>query len=379
MNKFKNGISIIVLVVTIIILAVLAGAVIITLSNANIISKGNEVVAGSNTTNIKDYIQTLTADWLLMSESEKTDKTYTEYVNEALANAGFKREINEDGILLSESATTALKSGLKVGDTVEGYNEYLTSKTVPTSGNENTGDSDAATPQNVNNKTDFEWIYIGVNNDGEMLIAAEVTSDTPTVQLSGKGGYLNGPSELDTLCDKLYSTSKGKARSMNIDDVINLLGYTGEKGAYYNQNNNYTPTNEVKSIGSLLNELNPTLTSLETPDGTDIVSYNSDYYYIKIDGDIGEMNNKENVGLVYYATSYWLASPCAGFHASQSGAGFGLRFVKAQYLSGEYTFQSTPTTSKIKSPAYALRPVVAISSDVIVTYDSERNTLVLGN
>lgn len=379
MNKFKNGISIIVLVITIIILVMLAGAVIITLSNVNIISKGNEAVAGSNTANIKDYIQTLTADWLLIPESEKTDKTYTEYVNEALANAGFKREINEDGVLLSENATFALKSGLKVGNTVEGYNEYLTSRTVHTSGNENTGETDTATSQDVNNKTDFEWKYIGVNNDGEMLIAAEVTSDTPTVKLSGKGGYLNGPSELDTLCAKLYSTSKGKARSMNIDDVNKLLGYIGEKGAYYNQSNNYTPTTEVRSIGSILGELNLTLTVLATPDGTDVASYNSDYYSININYDIGKMNNKENVGLVYYTTSYWLASPCVGLHVSRSGVGFGVRFVKAQYAASEYTFQSTSTTSKTKSLVYALRPVVAISSDVIVTYDGETHTLILGN
>ncbi len=94
-----------------------------------------------------------------------------------------------------------------------------------------------------------------MSEKGELLITPDVSTGvlaSSDVVLYGKAGYLTGPDELNTICDRLYTvTGKGKARSMNIDDVTRILGYTGEKGSYYDSGYNRVPTTETKKIGEL--------------------------------------------------------------------------------------------------------------------------------
>ena len=142
LRKNKSGISLIVLVITIIVMIILAAAIILSLSNSGIISKANKAKTDSDTANLKEYVNTLKAEWGVMTEAERTESgaaTFEDYANKKLADNGYKGAVGADGELytnLNENAMTAIKAGIKVGDTVTGYT--VTSTTYETSGEENT-------------------------------------------------------------------------------------------------------------------------------------------------------------------------------------------------------------------------------------------------
>ena len=329
--KLKGGISLIVLVITIIVMIILAAAIILSLSNSGIISKANKAKTDSDAANLKEYVNTLRAEWELMTDVEQTaEGSFEAYANKKLADNGYKGAVGADGEVysnLNENAMAAIRAGIKIGDTVTGYS--VTSTTYTTDGSENNY-SGTDTAQTVTTNTDITWKYLGVNANGELEIMADLSTANAVatntkVTLGGKGGYLNGPAMLNTICEKLYSKDGvGIARSMNIDDVNNILGYTGAKGAYWEPTNgDYTPTKEAKTIAALESELGTTLGSRTTPDGKELGTYYSDYYYINKTSDVKEMKNPGNVDLVYNAkNTYRLASPCVDALFQRRRCGF---------------------------------------------------------
>ena len=52
----KKGISLIVLVITIIVMIIIAGAIIISLNSSNVLSQANDAVKGSNTANARSIV-----------------------------------------------------------------------------------------------------------------------------------------------------------------------------------------------------------------------------------------------------------------------------------------------------------------------------------
>ena len=377
--KLKGGISLIVLVITIIVMIILAAAIILSLSNSGIISKANKAKTDSDTANLKEYVNTLRAEWELMTAEEQTAAgSFVDYANSKLAEKGYKRELAADGeTVMNENATAAVKAGIKVGDVVTGYT--LDVATYTTDGSENTCDQNSNTetnpqPQTVTTNTDITWKYLGVNANGELEIMADLSTTTVAeantkVTLSGKGGYLKGPEMLNTICEKLYSKDGvGTARSMNIDDVNNILGYTGPKGAYYDTNGNTVTTAEPLKIGDIENKLGTTLSKRITPDGKDIGSYYSDYYnIIKTSENITNSDDKTK-SLVYNAkNTYWLASPCVYAFFDGSLARFGVRCVVSSTVYAYLMFFSRGNSIY---DSYAVRPIVTLNSNVTLTKDT---------
>ena len=380
--KLKGGISLIVLVITIIVMIILAAAIILSLSNSGIISKANKAKTDSDTANLKEYVNTLRAEWELMTAEEQEAKgSFEAYANEKLAANGYKGAVGTDGEVysnLNENAMAAIKAGIKVGDVVTGYT--VTANTYETSGEENTAPSRTETDptkQTVTTNTDITWKYLGVNANGELEIMADfgeaVAVANTKVKLSGKGGYLKGPDMLNKVCENLYSVEgKGTARNMNIDDVNNILGYTGEKGAYYDSaNGSYTPTKEAMKIGDIVSKKGePALSDTATPDGRDINTYYSDYYYINKTNDVKEMKNPGNRDLVYNAkNTYWLASPCVYAYFNYSNAAFDVRYVYSTGVSAGIMFNSHGNSSGLTC---AVRPVVSLKSNVQLEQNAEK-------
>ena len=375
--KLKGGISLIVLVITIIVMIILAAAIILSLSNSGIISKANKAKTDSDTANLKEYVNILRAEWELMTAEEQASAgSFVDYANSKLAEKGYKRELAADGeTVMNENATAAVKAGIKVGDVVTGYT--LDVATYTTDGSENTCDQNSNTetnpqPQTVTTNTDITWKYLGVNANGELEIMADLSTTTVAeantkVTLSGKGGYLKGPEMLNTICEKLYSKDGvGTARSMNIDDVYNILGYTGPKGKYYDTNGNIVTTAEPLTIGEIENKLGTTLSGRTTPDGKDITTYNSDCY--EISKTSKNIKNTANKDLVYNAkNTYWLASPyvVAGFH--NDCAYFCVCNVYSTGTGTRYMFVSGGGSSCV---TFAVRPVVKLDPSVKVEKDA---------
>ncbi len=374
----KRGISLIALVITIIVMIILAAAIILSLSNSGIIGKANKAKTDSDTANLKEYVNALKAEYELMSDVEKEDKTFVQFANLKLEEKGYERKLAENGALMNENATVAVKEGIQVGDVV-GYNQFLiqksdADKSYTTDGSENTasaGSETASTPRTVKTDETMTWKYIGISEEGNIEISPDIPTGTVSnsyrMTLAGKGGYLNGPTMLDKACSSLYSTTKGNARSMNIDDVNNILGYIGEKGAYYSANGKYTPTQRAKIIGELEIELGTQISNTETPDGRNIKTYESNSYHIDKTSDVNKMTKASNVGMIYYENEYWLASSCVYAYFHNHFATFYVRRVTSSSVTNCGMFDSRNTFG---SGSYLLRPVVELNSDVQLIKDT---------
>ena len=362
---------------------ILAAAIILSLSNSGIIGKANKAKTDSDTANLKEYVNTLRAEWELMTDAERTVKanSFEEYANKKLAENGYKGAVGADGEVysnLNENVMAVIRAGIKVGDVVTEYK--VEANTYETSGEENTAPSETETDptkQTVTANTKLTWKYLGVNANGELEIMADLgtteAAANTKVKLSGKGGYLKGPEMLNTICEKLYSKEGvGTARSMNIDDVNNILGYTGPKGIYYNNNGNEVKISTALTIGEIDKKLGTSLgTNTTTPDGKDLGTYYADYY--DIDKTSENIKNIANKDLVYNAeNTYWLASPCVFVFFNISHATFNVRCVNAANVNANVIFN---TYGSSRSFTYAVRPVVKLDPSVKLTKDaSNANT-----
>ena len=385
--KQKKGISLIVLVITIIVMIILAAAIILSLNSSGIIGKANEATKQSNLANKKEAASIALAEYELKKQLGELaeGETATSYVQKALDDQGIDASdvaVDEKGNVIVGSGAKAINSNIPVGTTVTGYT--LTEKSYTTDGSEHSGTKSDGTvvtgeAQTLTTNTALTWKYIGIDENGNMLIASDIPSSVPTASkltLGYQGGYLYGPDMLNTICDELYTTSKGEARSINIDDVNNLLEYAGTKGRYYNANGDLITTSEVLTIGEIAIKLGTQLSNVKTPDGVNtweaLSKYKSDFYVItKTSNDI---KNAAGKALVYYSQTYWLASPCVEARFNSDNTFFNVRHVNSSYV---YAWGLFDSVVGYISNAYTVRPVVSLNSDVQFTYDSETNTCAL--
>lgn len=168
----------------------------------------------------------------------------------------------------------------------------------------------------------------------------------------------------------LYSTSNGVARSINLEDVIRILGYTGPQGGYLDNNYNYVPTSEILTLEELAIYTYGGYLDF-TPDGTDIYKYKTNYCKIN-KTDVENMTYPDRVDLVFPTINrYWLAS---NFMAAWNiYAKFSLYSVDVDYCGCNFhdsweIFRSNDTSSPL---ACGLRPVVTLTSKIEKSSDSE--------
>jgi len=299
--------------ITIIVMIILAAAIILSLNSSDIIGKANEAKTSSDAANKKAAASVLLAEYELALVNGETTKTVNEYVKEGLIAQGidasdmFITEDREILVGLSKVAVAFSEAGVKIGDTVTGYtlSQDASAKSYTTSGEENTYDSESGTPATITRDESITWKYFGIDEKGEALIVGSVTSTSPEIILGGKGGYLNGPQELNDACRALYSSDMGTSRSINIDDVTRVLEYTGEKSGYYDKKGKYVPTTEAKTINEIAEEIEYDMSDFlsSTPEAEkNIGEYVADYYTINKINDASEYNT-EMADLIYPGTS----------------------------------------------------------------------------
>lgn len=81
------------------------------------------------------------------------------------------------------------------------------------------GKTDNPVDQTISQETNLTWVVFGLDKNGSLLITTQ-TPTAGTLTLYGKKAYVNGPSIMNNVCEKLYSNSTyGKARSITIEDV----------------------------------------------------------------------------------------------------------------------------------------------------------------
>ena len=131
------------------------------------------------------------------------------------------------------------KRTLKIGDLIE-YKPDKTTNTVRI--------MDKETGMGINNETSEEqyqefyqeeetyWKVFGVkdtdNNGTNETLLIKMATETE-LYLYGATGYNNGVHIMNEICEKLYSNSKyGKARSITIEDIENILEVKSNGGFY---------------------------------------------------------------------------------------------------------------------------------------------------
>ena len=372
---------------------ILAAAIILSLSNSGIISKANKAKTDTDISNAKDLVAMAHADWMLdeakIKENDNTITSFSNYAEKKLQEAGYKvgagaYTVTEDGEVytgLTETARAGITAGIKIGDEVK-YSAVLTAKSYTTDGSEVSSDGkpNSTNKKTVKTNTSYTWRYIGLGEDGSLLIAPDMTGtigDDYKLTLEDKGGYLNGPKMLNTICDALYTVEgKGKAQSMNMELVNKILEYNGPKGYYIDASGNVVETTEAMTIAELETKFNSKLSRHYVPEGKDLGEYKSDLYYINKTNHASRIT-KDTVrqNLVYQANPYWLASPCvyADFE-NFDYASFDVRCVNSSVVGALDMFYSYEWSD---SRTFAVRPYVSLTTNVQKTMENGKTVWTL--
>jgi len=233
-SKNKRGISLIVLVITIIVMIILASAIILSLRSSGIIGRANEAKTTSDLASKKEAASVKLAEYELAvqtGESSVLGKTASEYVIQELEKDKVDTSdivITDDGKIIVGIAALFINNNIPVGTIVTGYklSNDASAKTVTTDGSEIDDDFDSdysGGPVTYTREETITWKYMGINENGEAMIIGDVSENSPKVVLLGWGGSYEGPSTINKICKTMYSSDMGTARSVVYDDKEIIL------------------------------------------------------------------------------------------------------------------------------------------------------------
>ena len=405
----KQGISLIVLVITIIVMVILAGAIILTLNNSGIINKASEAVEETNLATAKEVASLAWAEAYADGVRTVEDladgtKGFETRIKEAFEKNNIdvdkcQLNITTSGVEVKLLSNIWVKDGftvvkgdkvLKIGELVD-YDE--------TAGKANTG------------LTNVQWKVLGADDEGNLLImsASDVKSshllgdDTGSDLEEAQNDWLNGAAELDGICEP-YGYGEGavgKARSITVEDVNKVTGYDPETAS----NGNPYGSGQLYQYGNVVEyEYNgttkPAYTSVVTGDepkaltgthsngfyyyneetkefahitdlttgtnGNVFAKLTSNYYYYYAPDltTISSTDNAEAYQMIFGNddTYYWLASP--DVNTNTYYANFGMRYVDHGDVDASTLWISDGNTSYLEN---GVRAVVTLSSDVQFT------------
>ena len=289
--KPNNGITLIALIITIIVLLILAGVAIAALSGPNGILSNATKAREDNAK--AQVIEEARVD-ILAKQTEKRGETLTDNELESILTPKYGTLSDEENILdrtlttedgykipvsdiyngeLSESVS--IPEGLEIGSTVS-YNPNGTydwlSKYCSSSNDSNYQKTlDSSTYFNIDT-----WKVFEINEEtGEVkLVPTHSTDDgaegptSGTINLQGAQGYNNAVYLLNKACSELYGdSSRGiTARSINIEDIEGKMtdaaiaevhsiesGYEQQVSAPYSRDNSYYPSIYANERLSVIN------------------------------------------------------------------------------------------------------------------------------
>ena len=404
-NMNKKGITLIALVITIIVLLILAGVTIATLTGDNgILTKTTEAKDKTEEGEEEEKVKLSVAGALAKDNGGEIKEGYldeelasqfgekgTDYNLEGsgpftvtIIESGRSYLINEDGTI----GETVKRERIEVGDYVnyvpdtnaEGYTADKLSESI-------TGSTD----NTVIKQDSLKWRILNIDPSGRV----DLISDTPTSQtvyFSGARGYNNGVYVINDICRNLYSNSslEIEARSLNLKDIEKKMNATGiaDRNAYTNSSG--TQYGKTKTYGSGYNQY-PNLYAQENGSGintetvkTDGIDGNADGYSSPTTEDSSTADNGLTVTQTYYYFSntpsnyfddqefyniifgtgsyYWLASRCA--RCGSSVAGFGLRYMGNSDID---SYDMLNSYGDMDGNSRNLRPVVSLGSDIQIT------------
>ena len=421
-RKEEGGITLIALVITIIVLLILAGVSIATLTGENgILTRAGDAKTSTEIGDEKEKVE-LSAVGALAKDNGGEIKR--EYLNDELTSyigtegtdytlsetAPFVVKYLDSGrsYLIDENGNVSeyvdISKDVKIGDYVDyepdnvdgAYDKF--GEIYSGYANENIGQDDT-----------LKWRVLNINTDGTV----DLISDKPTsslVYFKGARGYNNGVYLLNDYCKTMYSNSSlgAEARSLNIEDIQDKMKVVDEKKkkkAYENytesntgtkygdtypySSNKWYPLQWKNDNGTTGESKQETVTSYETEADAKAQETAGDlivtqtYWYLSA-SDIqsnfisADTRDTTKATSMYYellcnngSSYYWLASRFVGATDS-SYSDFGLRFVLNGNVNGLNLFYSNDSTSRLNT--YYVRPVVSLKSNIINTDDGYNET-----
>ena len=409
MNMKEKGITLIALVITIIVLLILAGVTIATLTGDNgILTKATEAKDKTEEGEEEEKVKLSVAGALAKDNGGEIKEGY---LDEELASQFGEKgtDYNLEGsgpftVTIIESGRTYLidkegtigeaikREGIEVGD----YVNYVPDENETGYTTDKLAESITGSTNNISAITQdsMKWRILNIDPSGRVdLISENPTSQT--VYFSKARGYNNGVYVINDICKSLYSNSSLgiEARSIDLKDIedkMNAEGKADRDGYINSESESKTKYGETETYGSGNNQY-PILYAQENGSGintttvkTDGIDVNEDGY----DSPTTEDSSTAEEGLTvtqtcYYFSNtpssyfddqefydmvfntgknYWLSSRYAKCYSTS--AIFGLRFVNNSNLDGYGMFNSD-------GPAYGttcrLRPVVSLGADIPIT------------
>ncbi len=294
---------------------------------------------------------------------------------------------------------------INVGDSIN-YNAIANENSKYVSSKEKNGYAD----QSFNIQNNVQWVILGVNNGGELLITSKdkiKTDDDKYFLLKGENGFKYGINELDNIC-KLYGNGIGSkgSRSIRIEDINkitkydpmctgngqkygegNLNEYGNEVEFYWNENKfpYYEAKNGLKGVTEkehnnfyVYNSEKNFFSNNELKTGKkqyiDKIKTTFYAYYIDTLTDNKEDNESSIKGfnkayeLITKAGMYWMASKV--IETNQDGIYYGFRSYAAwlnEIMAGGF-YSSYGNNND--GQGYGIRPVITISDDIKLKGDS---------
>ena len=349
LRKENKGITLVALVITIIILLILAGITISSLTNTGLFEKAKE--AKEKTANA----------------TENQAKTLNEYED----------ELNK--YVSGTTQTQKLADKVKVGDyvsyTPDTVSNTDTKYTTLISNLGTYSGSAANTTSTLTQEKDLKWRVLDVQN-GQVRLISEVPT-TSKITLSGYNGYNNAVKLLDDTCSTLYNNSKlaSKVQNLKIEDITKYMTTQPTLDtATYSPANKYYPEMLLKEKGQTVN--GTTGTELDLSEQTEFINQTTkpqvsswtlkQTYWSQIMNSTDSFKNNEyyklfiNNGSNY--STYWMSTRC--IYAHSNDAYFGVSRVNSGLVGAGTLYNA----SGIEDPyGYGFRPVITLNSNVQVT------------
>ena len=334
-GRKEKGITLIALVITIIVLLILAGVVIATLTGDNgILGKAKTAKTTNDEEKAKEQIKIA----VMGSYGKDGELNYDDLtknlgqigIKELPKEASYPLEVTLDGVSATikangevnfttsggytqtgDTITSPDGKTMKVGDYVD-YDPTLGANASDLTYSSPSSKTGADSNQDFNVSTyksaGYGWRILGVSNGKIRLISEEfigpgtyTDSSRTYYNLKGQKGYINGIEELNKI-SAIFGHGKGaeKATSITVEDINAITGYNpttakyGEGNSYeYGNKVTYTRGEGTQNTFNYYDKTNKTFKAL-TSGSTEITS--TYYYYYA--GEFGKNNGTDGTSAV---------------------------------------------------------------------------------
>ena len=402
-KQMNEGITLIALVITIIVLLILVGVTIATLTGENgILSKTTEASENTEEKNAEEEVKiaiigSIGINGELENEELKYNLNQIEKISgvpEVITDSSYPIKVTIDGkysYLINKDGNigeVVEREGIQIGDYVNyTYNEKAEGYSLPTKY------SGYKSDQTINQKIGMKWRILNIHIDGTVDLIGDINSSDQKICFQGELGYNNGVYLLNDMCKELYSNSTFgvTARNIKLEDIENQMNeagiaarkaytydgmrygdvktYTGGATQYPNlyaqEKGSGIDTGEanINGIGASDNgytspttETSSKATSLTVTQTFYLFSNTPANYFKDCNGNTSVIRDiLFNTGI-----SYWLATRAVQ-HWSNNYAIFGLNYIVSYNMTRNTMCYSMTGTSYHSS---CLRPVVSLGPDI---------------